>query len=56
MWDIPLDWLKSYFTNRRQYVHVNNNVNSTLPNVTCGVPQGSVLHYTSSNLHIRRWH
>ncbi len=39
---IPLCWFKSYLTNRKQYVHINN-VNSTLRNVTCGVTQGSVL-------------
>ncbi len=37
-----LDWFKSYLTNRKQYVHINN-VNSTLQNITCGVPQSSVL-------------
>ncbi len=40
--NIPLDWFKSYLINRKQYVHINN-VNSTLRNATCGVPQGSVL-------------
>jgi hypothetical protein len=39
---IPLDWFKSYLSNRNQYVHVND-VDSSLRNLTCGVPQGSVL-------------
>ena len=37
-----LDWLKSYLSDRKQYVSVNG-PNSSCLNVTCGVPQGSVL-------------
>ena len=37
-----LDWFKSYLTDRKQYVSVNGS-NSSYLNVTCGVPQGSVL-------------
>ena len=37
-----LQWLKSYISNRQQFAHVNGK-NSTIQNITCGVPQGSVL-------------
>ena len=37
-----LDWFKSYLTGRKRYVSVNGS-NSSYLNVTCGVPQGSVL-------------
>ena len=40
--DSASSWFKSYLTNRRQYVHLNG-INSETKNVTCGVPQGSVL-------------
>ena len=38
----PLQWFSSYLSNRKQFVHVNDS-NSTVLDVTCGVPQGSVL-------------
>jgi len=37
-----LDWFKSYLTNRKQYSFFNGE-SSELKNITCGVPQGSVL-------------
>ncbi len=38
----PLLWLKSYLTNRKQYVSFQNHKSET-KYITCGVPQGSVL-------------
>ena len=37
-----LNWLKSYLDNRRQYVSVNGH-NSRTGDLSCGVPQGSIL-------------
>ena len=37
-----LDWLRSYLTNRSQFVNIDG-VKSETNNMTCGVPQGSVL-------------
>ena len=39
---ISLDLLKSYLSNRMQYVF-NKDIKSNLKNIKCGVPQGSVL-------------
>ena len=36
------DFVRSYLSDRRQYTVING-VNPTLKNITCGVPQGSVL-------------
>ena len=36
------EWFKSYLNNRKQYVSVCGNISETLE-ITCGVPQGSVL-------------
>ena len=37
-----LDWFESYLSNRRQYVTYND-VKSSIKDVSCGVPQGSIL-------------
>ena len=37
-----LEWFRSYLTNRKQFV-MYNNVKSDVEEITCGVPQGSVL-------------
>ena len=37
-----LSWFKSYLTERKQFVHLNG-VDSETYDITCGVPQGSVL-------------
>ena len=39
---IANDWFKSYLTSREQRVKLNN-VTSNYSNITCGVPQGSIL-------------
>ena len=39
---LPLQWFKSYLSNRRQYVNYKE-TNSKILSIECGVPQGSVL-------------
>jgi hypothetical protein len=39
---IALDWFRDYLRERKQYVSYNGKQSQTL-NITCGVPQGSVL-------------
>ena len=39
---VALNWFKDYLTNRKQYVSYNNAC-SSLMDITCGVPQGSIL-------------
>ena len=40
--DNMLDWFQSYLSDRKQYVDINGK-SSDLVDITCGVPQGSVL-------------
>ena len=37
-----LEWFKNYLSNRTQYVSYNN-CKSSLKDIVCGVPQGSIL-------------
>ena len=39
---LALKWIKSYFSNRLQFVEYNGHVSSRT-NISCGVPQGSIL-------------
>ena len=39
---LALDWLKSYLSDRKQFVSING-VNSTPKSLAFGVPQGSIL-------------
>ena len=39
---LALEWVKSYFSKRAQFVEFNN-VRSTSQGISCGVPQGSIL-------------
>ena len=39
---IAKKWITSYLANRKQYVYFND-VNSNQANITCGVPQGSII-------------
>ena len=39
---ILLDWFLSYLSNRKQYVIIDD-FKSELQQITCGVPQGSIL-------------
>ena len=39
---LALDWIRSYFSNRKQYVEYNGH-RSLRNEISCGVPQGSIL-------------
>ena len=38
-----LAWFRSYLTNRKEYICINNDTKTNEQRVTCGVPQGSIL-------------
>ena len=42
IWEITLAWFTSYLNKRCQAVKINNTISNSLE-ITCGVPQGSVL-------------
>ena len=46
-----VEWFKSYLHNRQQFVNVNKSQSKFL-NLTCGVPQGSILGPLLSLCHI----
>ena len=39
---LPLDWITSYLSHRQQFVQIGSHT-SSLNEIKCGVPQGSVL-------------
>ena len=39
---MPLNWFKSYLSDRTQYVMYHNHISKTA-NINCGVPQGSII-------------
>ena len=38
-----LAWFRSYLTNRKQYICINNDAKTNEQKVTCGIPQRSIL-------------
>ena len=48
---LELEWVKSYFSERKQFVEFNN-VRSSPQGISCGVPQGSILDPLSFILYV----
>ena len=38
-----LKWFESYLTNRKQYIQTDKETKTALQDVTCGIPEGSIL-------------
>ena len=36
-------WIKSYLSNRRQFIAINEKEKTSLETISCGIPQGSIL-------------
>ena len=53
--DNALKWLKSYLSNRKQFVNLNGE-NSKNENISCGVPQGSILGPLLFTIYINDMH
>ena len=49
--DVALQWIKSYFSCRRQFVQINQTY-SSMQTIKCGVPQGSILGPLFSILYV----
>ena len=42
VWNTSLNWFKSYLSSRKQFITYDHE-NTTIKNITCGVPQGYIL-------------
>ena len=47
-----LEWCKNYLGYRTQYVSYNNYCKSSLKDIVCGIPQGSILGHLISILYV----
>ena len=47
-----LAWFRSYLTNRKQYICINNDTKTKKKKVACGVPQGSILGLLSFLIYV----
>ena len=45
-------WFKNYLSNRKQFIQINNEENTEVETITCGVPQGSILGPLLFLLHV----
>ena len=54
--DINLAWLRSYLTNRIQYIPITHDLQTDTKNICCGVPQGSILGHLLFLLYVSDLH